>query len=169
MRHHILRTHTGCSTSLLASFSLSVLHLKSIFLIIFISGSTPTVLSALSQFLVKEAGKEPTLTAALTVPVLDTLTAMLRQGEGMLSNPHHVTMVLGALQFVPLEHLTMEIYHTTFEAIHEALFAVIQCHPQVSGLGSINVTSCIFYVSTSTLGTRMVSGGKSTQLSYLRK
>lgn len=59
-----------------------------------------------SQFLVKESGKQTTLTAALTMPALDTL---LRHGEGMLSNPHDVTLVLGALQFVPLEHLIMEV------------------------------------------------------------
>uniref|UniRef100_A0A8C7N8F6 Nucleolar 27S pre-rRNA processing Urb2/Npa2 C-terminal domain-containing protein n=1 Tax=Oncorhynchus kisutch TaxID=8019 RepID=A0A8C7N8F6_ONCKI len=93
------------------------------------------------NFLVKESGKQTTLTAALTMPVPDTL---LRHGEEMLSNPHVVTLVLGALQFVPFEHLIMEVYHTTFESIHEALFAVIQCLPQVSGLGSIHVTSCIF-------------------------
>jgi hypothetical protein len=90
---------------------------------------------------VKESGKQTTLTAALTMPVPDTL---LRHGEEMLSNPHDVTLVLGALQFVPLEHLIMEVYHTSFESIHEALFAVIQCLPQFSGLGSIHVTSCIF-------------------------
>ena len=94
-----------------------------------------------SQFLVKESGKQTTLTAALTLPVPDTL---LCHGEEMLSNPHDVTLVLGALQFVSLEHLIMEVYHTTFESIHKALFAVIQCLPQVSGLGSIHVTSCIF-------------------------
>uniref|UniRef100_A0AAZ3QJU8 Nucleolar 27S pre-rRNA processing Urb2/Npa2 C-terminal domain-containing protein n=1 Tax=Oncorhynchus tshawytscha TaxID=74940 RepID=A0AAZ3QJU8_ONCTS len=88
-----------------------------------------------SGFLVKESGKQTTLTAALTMPVPDTL---LRHGEEMLSSPHDVTLVLGALQFVPLEHLIMEVYHTTFESIHEALFAVIQCLPQVSGLGSIH-------------------------------
>uniref|UniRef100_A0A8K9XWD5 Nucleolar 27S pre-rRNA processing Urb2/Npa2 C-terminal domain-containing protein n=1 Tax=Oncorhynchus mykiss TaxID=8022 RepID=A0A8K9XWD5_ONCMY len=93
------------------------------------------------NFLVKESGKQTTLTAALTMPVPDTL---LCHGEEMLSNPHDVTLVLGALQFVSLEHLIMEVYHTTFESIHEALFAVIQCLPQVSGLGSIHVTSCIF-------------------------
>ncbi|KAJ7984901.1 hypothetical protein DPEC_G00359570 [Dallia pectoralis] len=90
----------------------------------------PEIISAL-VFLVKDSGKEVALTSALTVPVLHTLTALLRQGEGRFSNPHHVTMVLGALQFVPLEHLNLEVYHNTFEAVHEALFAIIQCHPQV--------------------------------------
>ncbi|XP_029620990.1 unhealthy ribosome biogenesis protein 2 homolog [Salmo trutta] len=122
---------------LLASSLLPETCLKAFWLI------APQIISSL-VFLVKEAGKEPTLTAALTVPVLDTLTAMLRQGEGMLSNPHHVTMVLGALQFVPLEHLTMEIYHTTFEAIHEALFAVIQCHPQVMLKAAPSFLNCFY-------------------------
>uniref|UniRef100_A0A3P9A4F0 Nucleolar 27S pre-rRNA processing Urb2/Npa2 C-terminal domain-containing protein n=1 Tax=Esox lucius TaxID=8010 RepID=A0A3P9A4F0_ESOLU len=103
----------------------------------------PEIISAL-VFLVKDSGKETALTAALTVPVLHTLTALLRQGEGRISNPHHVTMVLGALQFVPLEHLNLEVYHNTFEAVHEALFAVIQCHPQVMLKAAPSFLNCFY-------------------------
>uniref|UniRef100_A0A8C2KLF7 URB2 ribosome biogenesis homolog n=1 Tax=Cyprinus carpio TaxID=7962 RepID=A0A8C2KLF7_CYPCA len=44
-----------------------------------------------------------------------TLTILLRQGEAKISNPQHVIVD----------------YHAAFEAIHEALFTVIHCYPQV--------------------------------------
>lgn len=84
------------------------------------------------QFIVKESGKVPSLISTLTIPALEALSVLLRQGEGLLSNPHHVTLPLGAAQFVPLEHLSTQDYHAAFEAIHEVLFAIIQCHTQVS-------------------------------------
>lgn len=59
------------------------------------------------------------------------VTSLLRQGEGHITNPHHVILVLGALQSVPLDHLTPSVYQSVFLAVHEALFAIIQCHPQV--------------------------------------
>ncbi|XP_031702796.1 unhealthy ribosome biogenesis protein 2 homolog [Anarrhichthys ocellatus] len=59
------------------------------------------------------------------------MTSLLRQGEGLITNPHHVILVLGALQLVPLHHLTPTVYQSAFLAVHEALFAIIQCHPQV--------------------------------------
>lgn len=87
------------------------------------------------QFVLKESSKLPPLTRALTIPTLETLTVLLRHGEKHLSNPHHVIMVLGALQFVPLDSHSMEEYHAAFEAIHEVLFAIILCYPLVSVLG----------------------------------
>ncbi|KAA0717922.1 Unhealthy ribosome biogenesis protein 2 -like protein [Triplophysa tibetana] len=80
-------------------------------------------------FVLKESSKLPPLTRALMIPTLETLTVLLRQGEKHLSNPHHVIMVLGALQFVPLDSHSMEEYHAAFEAIHEVLFAIILCYP----------------------------------------
>lgn len=91
---------------------------------------TPQLISSL-VFVVKESSQDLALTSDLTVPALTSLTALLRCGEGHLSNPHHVTIVLGALQFAPLDHLPLPVYHDTFHAIHETLFAIIQCHPQV--------------------------------------
>lgn len=84
------------------------------------------------QFVVKESSKLPSLTRALTLPTLEALTVLLLQGEAQISNPHNVIVVLGALQFVPLDSHSMEDYHAAFEAIHEALFAIIHCYPQVS-------------------------------------
>ncbi|XP_065152868.1 unhealthy ribosome biogenesis protein 2 homolog [Paramisgurnus dabryanus] len=91
---------------------------------------TPQFISILI-FVIKESSKQPLLTRALTIPTLEALTVLLRQGETKLSNPHHVVMVLGAVQFVPLDSHSMEEYHAAFEAIHEVLFAVILCYPQV--------------------------------------
>lgn len=87
------------------------------------------------QFVIKESSKLPSLTRAMTLPTLEALTALLWQGKAQISNPHHVIVVLGALQFVPLDSHSMEDYHAAFEAIHEALFAIIHCYPQVSILG----------------------------------
>lgn len=84
------------------------------------------------QFVIKESSKLPSLTRALTLPTLEALTVLLLQGEAQISNPHNVIVVLGALQFVPLDSHSMEDYHAAFEAIHEALFAIIHCYPQVS-------------------------------------
>ncbi|KAJ3593217.1 hypothetical protein NHX12_005553 [Muraenolepis orangiensis] len=59
------------------------------------------------------------------------ISSMVFIGKGLISCPHHVTLVLSALQLVPLERLAPSAYRSTFHAVHEALFAVISCHPQV--------------------------------------
>lgn len=83
------------------------------------------------QFLVKSSTQDVSLTLPFTVPTVTSMTSLLRQGEGLITNPHHVIVVLGALQSVPLDHLTPPVYQSAFLAVHEALFAIIQCHPQV--------------------------------------
>uniref|UniRef100_A0A3B3ZCZ4 Nucleolar 27S pre-rRNA processing Urb2/Npa2 C-terminal domain-containing protein n=1 Tax=Periophthalmus magnuspinnatus TaxID=409849 RepID=A0A3B3ZCZ4_9GOBI len=85
----------------------------------------------MAQFLIKSSSQDVSLNLPFTIPVMATVTALLRQGEGVIANPHHVTMVLGALQWVPLDHLAPAVYEATFTAIHETLFAIIKCHPQV--------------------------------------
>lgn len=84
------------------------------------------------QFVVRESGKVPSLTGTLTVPVIETLIMLLRQGETHITDPHHVILVLGALVFVPLENKCIEDYYSAFHAIHEALYAIILCYPKVS-------------------------------------
>ena len=116
-----------------------------------------TILSSLFQFIVQESRKDVALTSDLTVPVLTTLTALLRRGEGSLSNPHHVTIVLGAIEFVPLNQLPLPVYHDVFHAIHETLFAIIQCHPQV-----IHTASSRAYISTSCVHSQMTEYSQST-------
>lgn len=90
----------------------------------------PKIISAM-MFLVKTSSQDASLNLPFTVPVVTAMTSLLRQGEGLIANPHHVTMVFGALQSVPLDRLTPVVYQSTFMAVHEALFAIIKCHPQV--------------------------------------
>ncbi|KAM8894743.1 unhealthy ribosome biogenesis protein 2 homolog isoform 1-T2 [Spinachia spinachia] len=90
----------------------------------------PQIISAM-VFLVKSSAQDVTLTLPFTVPTVTSMASLLRQGEGLITNPHHVILVLGALQLVPLDHLTPSVYQSAFLAVHEALFAIIQCHPQV--------------------------------------
>ncbi|XP_035507739.1 unhealthy ribosome biogenesis protein 2 homolog [Morone saxatilis] len=90
----------------------------------------PQIISAM-VFLVRSSSQDVSLTLPFTVPAVMLLTSLLRQGEGLITNPHHVILVLGALQSVPLDHLTPLVYQSAFLAVHEALFAIVQCHPQV--------------------------------------
>ncbi|KAM4744423.1 unhealthy ribosome biogenesis protein 2 homolog isoform 1-T2 [Anableps anableps] len=90
----------------------------------------PQIISAM-VFLVRSASQDLSLTLPFTVPTVTSLTSLLRQGEGLIANPQHVILVLGALQSLPLDHLNPTVYHSAFLAIHEALFAIIKCHPQV--------------------------------------
>uniref|UniRef100_A0A096LSK5 URB2 ribosome biogenesis homolog n=1 Tax=Poecilia formosa TaxID=48698 RepID=A0A096LSK5_POEFO len=90
----------------------------------------PQIISAM-VFLVRSASQDLALTRPFTVPTVTALTSLLCQGEGRIANPQHVTVVLGALQSLPLDHLNPNVYHAAFLAIHEALFAIIKCHPQV--------------------------------------
>ncbi|KAM4602644.1 unhealthy ribosome biogenesis protein 2 homolog [Polymixia lowei] len=90
----------------------------------------PQIISAM-VFLVRSTSQDLSMTRPLTVPTVTSMTSLLRKGEGLISNPHHVTIVLGALQLVPLDHLTPLVYQSAFSVVHEALFAIIQCHPQV--------------------------------------
>lgn len=83
------------------------------------------------QLVITRFSQDPSLTLPFTVPTVMSVTSLLRQGEGLITSPHHVTMVLGALQLVALDHLSPMVYHSVFLAVHEALFAIIQCHPQV--------------------------------------
>ncbi|TWW67296.1 Unhealthy ribosome biogenesis protein 2 -like protein [Takifugu flavidus] len=90
----------------------------------------PQIISALMLF-ITWSSQDPSLILPFTVPTVMSVTLLLRRGEGLLTSPHYVTMVLGALQSVALDHLSPLVYHSVFLAVHEALFAIIQCHPQV--------------------------------------
>ncbi|XP_036402635.1 unhealthy ribosome biogenesis protein 2 homolog [Megalops cyprinoides] len=110
----------------------------------------PQIISAV-VFVVKECSKEKPLTATLAVPALEALTSVLRQGEGLLTNPHHVTLAFGALQFIPLELPSMEEYHSAFQAVHETLFAIIQCHPQVMLKAAPSFLNCFYRLVVSVM------------------
>ncbi|CAG5854130.1 unnamed protein product [Menidia menidia] len=90
----------------------------------------PQIISAIVLIL-RSSSQDVSLTLPFTVPMVMSMTSLLRHGEGLIANPHHVIVVFGALHSLPLDHLTPPTYHAVFLAVHEALFAIIQCHPQV--------------------------------------
>uniref|UniRef100_A0A3Q3DFL0 Nucleolar 27S pre-rRNA processing Urb2/Npa2 C-terminal domain-containing protein n=1 Tax=Hippocampus comes TaxID=109280 RepID=A0A3Q3DFL0_HIPCM len=94
-------------------------------------GKPVSVRLNMAQFLVRSSSQVTSLAVTFTIPTVTAMTTLLRQGEGLIRNSHHVVLVLGALHAVPLDHLTAVVYQSAFLAIHEALFAIIQCHTQV--------------------------------------
>ncbi|KAI5107919.1 unhealthy ribosome biogenesis protein 2-like isoform 1 [Silurus meridionalis] len=105
--------------------------------------TVPHIMSSL-VFVVRASGQVPSLTGVLTVPVVETLIMLLRQGEPHISDPHHVILVLGALEFVPLENQCMEDYYSAFHVIHEALYAIILCYPKVMLKASPVFLNCFY-------------------------
>ncbi|XP_020856086.1 unhealthy ribosome biogenesis protein 2 homolog [Phascolarctos cinereus] len=90
----------------------------------------PQIISALT-FLNKEACQDQSLLLTVVVPILDTVASLLRQGESIIKNPHHVSLAFGILLAVPLDHLKPQEYSSIFLGIHEALFSILQCHSKV--------------------------------------
>lgn len=80
----------------------------------------------------REACQEQPSALALVGPVLDVLAALLRQGEGAISNPHHVSLAFSILLTVPLDHLKPLEYGHIFSRAHNVLFSILQCHPKVT-------------------------------------
>ncbi|XP_070590047.1 unhealthy ribosome biogenesis protein 2 homolog [Erythrolamprus reginae] len=89
--------------------------------------STPQIMTALAMQ-IKEASQDPAWLPVLAVPILEAAALLLRCGEGILSNPHHVALVFNILLTVPLDH---RVYNDIFLGIHEVLFSILQCHPKV--------------------------------------
>ncbi|XP_054250920.1 unhealthy ribosome biogenesis protein 2 homolog [Indicator indicator] len=92
--------------------------------------ASPQILTALAMQ-TKEACQDHSQISTIVVPILDTVAALLRQGEGFLLNPHHVALAFSILLTVPLDHLKTEDYHGVFLGVHEVLFSIVQCHPKV--------------------------------------
>ncbi|NXD79949.1 URB2 protein, partial [Halcyon senegalensis] len=92
--------------------------------------ASPQIITALAMQ-TKEACQDPSLISTIVVPVLETVAALLRQGERFLLNPHHVTLAFSILLTVPLDHLKTEDYRSVFLGVHEVLFSIVQCHPKV--------------------------------------
>ncbi|NXY85341.1 URB2 protein, partial [Alcedo cyanopectus] len=92
--------------------------------------ASPQIITALAMQ-TKEARQDQSLISTIVVPILETVAALLRQGEGFLLNPHHVTLAFSILVTVPLNHLKTEDYHSVFLGVHEVLFSIVQCHPKV--------------------------------------
>lgn len=92
--------------------------------------ASPQIITALA-LQTKEACQDQSLTSTIVVPILETAAALLRQGEGVLLNPHHVALAFSILLTVPLDHLKMDDYGSVFLGVHEVLFSIVQCHPKV--------------------------------------
>uniref|UniRef100_A0A8C3TM61 URB2 ribosome biogenesis homolog n=1 Tax=Catharus ustulatus TaxID=91951 RepID=A0A8C3TM61_CATUS len=92
--------------------------------------ASPQIITALA-LQTKEACQDQSLISIIVIPILETVAALLRQGEGILVNPHHVSLAFSILLAVPLDHLKTEEYRGVFLGVHEVLFSVVQCHPKV--------------------------------------
>ncbi|XP_027757943.1 unhealthy ribosome biogenesis protein 2 homolog isoform X1 [Empidonax traillii] len=92
--------------------------------------TSPQIITALAMQ-TKEACQDQSLISIIVVPILETVAALLRQGEGVLVNPHHVSLAFSILLTVPLDHLKLEDYRGVFLGVHEVLFSIVQCHPKV--------------------------------------
>ncbi|XP_009936324.2 unhealthy ribosome biogenesis protein 2 homolog isoform X1 [Opisthocomus hoazin] len=92
--------------------------------------ASPQIITALAMQ-TKEACQDQSLISTIVVPILETVAALLRQGEGVLLNPHHVALAFSILLTVPLDHLKTEDYRSVFLGVHEVLFSIVQCHPKV--------------------------------------
>ncbi|NWV51948.1 URB2 protein, partial [Daphoenositta chrysoptera] len=92
--------------------------------------ASPQIITALA-LQTKEACQDQSLISIIVVPILETVAALLRQGEGVLVNPHHVSLAFSILLTVPLDHLKAEDYRGVFLGVHEVLFSIVQCHPKV--------------------------------------
>ncbi|NWH85202.1 URB2 protein, partial [Aegithalos caudatus] len=92
--------------------------------------ASPQIVTALA-LQTKEACQDQSLISIIVIPILETVAALLRQGERFLVNPHHVSLAFSILLTVPLDHLKIEEYHGVFKGVHEVLFSIVQCHPKV--------------------------------------
>ncbi|KAM6406905.1 unhealthy ribosome biogenesis protein 2 homolog [Pluvialis apricaria] len=92
--------------------------------------ASPQIITALAMQ-TKEACQDQSLISTIVIPILETVAALLRQGEGVLLNPHHVALAFSILLTVPLDHLKTEDYSSVFHGVHEVLFSIVQCHPKV--------------------------------------
>ncbi|XP_078262049.1 unhealthy ribosome biogenesis protein 2 homolog isoform X2 [Rhinoraja longicauda] len=91
--------------------------------------AVPQIITALLA-LCKKTALDERLGCKITLLSLEALAVLIQQGEGMLSNPHHVTLAFDALLCIPLDQLKLDEYARVFQAIHEVLFSIIQSQPK---------------------------------------
>ncbi|XP_069788436.1 unhealthy ribosome biogenesis protein 2 homolog isoform X2 [Narcine bancroftii] len=92
--------------------------------------TAPQIITALLVLCKKTASDEP-LGCKITLLSLEALAVLIQKGEGILSNPYHVTLAFDALLCIPLDQLKLDEYARVFQAIHEVLFSIIQSQPKV--------------------------------------
>ncbi|KAM4902909.1 unhealthy ribosome biogenesis protein 2 homolog [Sylvia borin] len=103
--------------------------------------ASPQIITALA-LQTKEACQDQSLISIIVIPILETVAALLRQGETVLVNPHHVSLAFSILLTVPLDHLKTEDYRGVFMGVHEVLFSIVQCHPKVLFKAAPSFLSC---------------------------
>ena len=86
---------------------------------------------------------------------MDVLAALLRQGEGAISNPHHVSLAFSILLTVPLDHLKPLEYGHIFSRAHNVLFSILQCHPKVRRAGCVWTGKCNLQKNSSRMSVRI--------------
>ncbi|XP_054853835.1 unhealthy ribosome biogenesis protein 2 homolog [Eublepharis macularius] len=132
--------------------------------------SSPQLITALAMQ-AKEASQDHIMTPTLLVLILETAAVLLRKGERILSNPHHVALVFSILLTIPLDHLKAEDYYSIFLGIHEVLFSILQCHPKVM-LKAAPSFLCSFHklvISVMHEGRQKGDGGISDELEVILK
>ncbi|XP_049737146.1 unhealthy ribosome biogenesis protein 2 homolog isoform X1 [Elephas maximus indicus] len=92
--------------------------------------ASPQIITALT-LLNREACQEQPLILTVVGPILDILALLLRQGEEVIQNPHHVSLAFSILLAVPVDRLKPLEYGCIFPRIHNVLFSILQCHPKV--------------------------------------
>ncbi|XP_007248612.3 unhealthy ribosome biogenesis protein 2 homolog [Astyanax mexicanus] len=120
--------------------------------------TVPQILSSLVH-VIRESSALPSLTSVLTVPAVETVTTLLRQGESQLSNPHHIILGLGGLHFVPLDSRSIDDYYSAFQSIHEVLYTLYLCYPLVMLKAAPTFLNCFYRLVTSIIH----EGGQRTE------
>ncbi|XP_072534334.1 unhealthy ribosome biogenesis protein 2 homolog [Salminus brasiliensis] len=120
--------------------------------------TVPQILSSL-VLVIRESSAVPSLTSVLTVPAVETMATLLRQGESQLNNPHHIILGLGGLHFVPLDSQSMDDYYAAFQAIHEVLFTIYLCYPLVMLKAATIFLNCFYRLVTSIIHEGRQKGG----------
>ncbi|XP_055986670.1 unhealthy ribosome biogenesis protein 2 homolog [Sorex fumeus] len=92
--------------------------------------ASPQIITALT-LQNREACQEQPVPVKVVMPILDVLATLLRQGEEIISNPHHVSLAFSILLTVPLDHLKPPEYGSIFLNVHNVLFTILQCHQKV--------------------------------------
>nr|XP_033793948.1 unhealthy ribosome biogenesis protein 2 homolog [Geotrypetes seraphini]XP_033793949.1 unhealthy ribosome biogenesis protein 2 homolog [Geotrypetes seraphini]XP_033793951.1 unhealthy ribosome biogenesis protein 2 homolog [Geotrypetes seraphini]XP_033793952.1 unhealthy ribosome biogenesis protein 2 homolog [Geotrypetes seraphini] len=123
--------------------------------------TAPQIITALVM-LTQEASQDTLLIPIIIVPILEVVAALLRQGEGIIRNPHHVTLAFSILLIVPLDHLKMKDYYNIFLGIHEVLFSILQFHLQVMLKAVPSFLNCFHRLVASVMHEGRQKGDKGT-------
>ncbi|XP_069463527.1 unhealthy ribosome biogenesis protein 2 homolog isoform X2 [Ambystoma mexicanum] len=135
----------------------------------FFWSTIPQIMTALG-LLTMEACQDESLISSLIVPVLELVALMLMKGEGIIQNPHHVTLAFDILLSVPLDRLRKEDYYSVFRGCHEVLFSILQYHPKAMLKAVPSFLNCFNRLVTSVMheGRQGEKGASSNFASVLK-